>query len=192
MLDEERSNVPGIVLGLGLGGFHDGVQWHNMGSAVVPPLTLDAMQLNMRWDGFFHAATWVLVTAGVYLFLRDARRGLRLPTPRVLTGLLLIGWGAFNLMEGVVDHHLLEIHHVRDVPAHVPAYDWAFPAVGGMGVARRRRARPTTIMTTPRVFSLASGAETRRRPAAPSAALPTSTGRASLGGAAAFPSPDCV
>ena len=135
-----QSNVPGIVLGLGLGGFLDGivlhqmVQWHNMGSAVVPPLTLDAMQQNMRWDGFFHVATWVCVIAGVYLFLRDARRGVRLPTPRALTGLLLIGWGAFNLVEGVVDHHLLEIHHVRDMPAHVPAYDWAFLAVGGAGV----------------------------------------------------------
>jgi uncharacterized membrane protein len=140
LLDEGRSNVPGIVLGLGLGGFLDGivlhqvVQWHNMGSAAVPPVTLDAMQQNMRWDGLFHVATWVLVTAGVYLFLRDARRGLRLPTPRALTGLLLIGWGAFNLVEGVVDHHLLAIHHVRDLPAHFPAYDWAFLAVGGVGV----------------------------------------------------------
>jgi hypothetical protein len=24
----------------------------------------------------------------------------------------------------VIDHHLLNIHHVRDMPLHVPAYDW--------------------------------------------------------------------
>ena len=40
--------LAGIVLGLGLGGFVDGItlhqimQWHNMGSAVLPPTTMDA------------------------------------------------------------------------------------------------------------------------------------------------------
>jgi uncharacterized membrane protein len=48
------------------------------------------------------------------------------------TGLLFIGWGTFNLVEGLIDHHLLEIHHVRDMPAHVPAYDWLFLGFGGL------------------------------------------------------------
>ena len=49
--------LAGIVLGLGLGGFVDGItlhqimQWHNMGSAVLPPTTMDAMAQNMVWDG---------------------------------------------------------------------------------------------------------------------------------------------
>ena len=49
--------LAGIVLGLGLGGFVDGIalhqimQWHNMGSAVLPPTTRDAMAQNMVWDG---------------------------------------------------------------------------------------------------------------------------------------------
>jgi uncharacterized membrane protein len=30
-----------------------------------------------------------------------------------------------------VDHHLLELHHVRDFPAHVASYDWAFLIVSG-------------------------------------------------------------
>jgi uncharacterized membrane protein len=137
--DDGRSTLPGIVLGLGLGGFVDGIvlhqvaQWHNMGSAVVSPVTIDAMKLNMLWDGLFHAATWMLVTVGVYLLLGDARRGRRLPTPAAFTGLLILGWGLFNLVEGVIDHHLLGIHHVRDMPTHVPAYDWAFLLVGGCG-----------------------------------------------------------
>jgi hypothetical protein len=44
----------GLILGLGLGGFIDGIalhqiaQWHNMGSAVGPPTTMDAMMQNMR------------------------------------------------------------------------------------------------------------------------------------------------
>ena len=38
----------GVVLGIGLGGFVDGIvlhqiaQWHNMGSAFLPPTTMEA------------------------------------------------------------------------------------------------------------------------------------------------------
>ena len=146
------STTPGLLLGLGLGGFVDGIflhqiaQWHNMGSAVLPPTTMAAMQQNMRWDGWFHAVTFLLVLAGVYLLLRDARAGLRLPSGGAFTGQLLLGWGLFNLVEGVIDHHLLELHHVRDVPVHVPLYDWLFLGLGGVGLialgwllARERR-----------------------------------------------------
>ena len=62
----------GIVLGVGLGGFADGIalhqiaQWHNMGSAVLPPHTMEAMSQNMVWDGLFHAATWIITLIGVY------------------------------------------------------------------------------------------------------------------------------
>ena len=44
-----------------------------------------------------------------------------------------LGLALFNLLEGVIDHHLLNIHHVRDMPLHVPLYDWIFLAVGGVG-----------------------------------------------------------
>jgi uncharacterized membrane protein len=125
-----RSISPGIVLGLGLGGFIDGIalhqiaQWHNMGSAKVPPITMEAMQQNMGWDGWFHVAT----------LLSHARAGRRLPDFRSFTGQLLLGWGAFNLVEGIIDHHILEIHHVRDLPRHVPIYDWLFLGIGGVGL----------------------------------------------------------
>jgi uncharacterized membrane protein len=134
------SRWPGTVLGLGLGGFADGIalhqiaQWHNMGSAVLPPTTMEAMKQNMAWDGWFHVATLLLTLVGVYLLLRDARAGVPLPRAGAFTGQLLLGWGVFNLVEGLIDHHLLGIHHVRDVPVHVPAYDWLFLAVGGAGL----------------------------------------------------------
>jgi uncharacterized membrane protein len=134
------STRPGILLGLGLGGFADGIalhqiaQWHNMGSAVLPPTTMEAMKQNMAWDGWFHVATLLLTTIGVYLLLRDARDGVPLPRPSAFTGQLLLGWGIFNLVEGVIDHHVLNLHHVRDLPAHVPLYDWIFLGVGGIGL----------------------------------------------------------
>ena len=130
----------GIVIGVGMGGFVDGIvlhqimQWHSMGSAVLPPDSMEAMKRNMMWDGYFHAGTWVLTMAGILMLWAHARRGYPIPGPRVLTGQLLLGWGIFNLVEGVIDHHLLNLHHVRDVPVHVPAYDWIFLAVGGVGL----------------------------------------------------------
>ena len=44
----------GILLGIGLGGFVDGIalhqiaQWHNMGSAILPPTTMDAMKISWK------------------------------------------------------------------------------------------------------------------------------------------------
>jgi uncharacterized membrane protein len=116
----------GILLGVGLGGFVDGIvlhqiaQWHNMGSAVVPPTTMEAMGQNMVWDGLFHAAMWVITLIGVYLLWADSSRRSRDETASNFTGQLIFGWGGFNLLEGVIDHHLLNLHHVRDLPVHVP------------------------------------------------------------------------
>lgn len=129
----------GITLGVGLGGFVDGIvlhqilHWHSMGSARLAPTTLEALQQNMVWDGLFHAGVWVIALFGVYQLLAAGRRGERMPTSRAFTGQLLLGWGEFNLVEGAVSHHLLQLHHVRDLPAHVPLFDWIFLAVGGAG-----------------------------------------------------------
>jgi uncharacterized membrane protein len=134
-----RARTAGILLGIGLGGFVDGIalhqiaQWHNMLSARLPPTTMEAMRTNMTADGWFHAAVWVLTLAGVLLLYAAARSGASLPPMRWFVGLLVGGWGLFNLVEGVIDHHLLELHHVRDLPVHVPAYDYAFLAVAGLG-----------------------------------------------------------
>jgi uncharacterized membrane protein len=57
----------GILLGAGLGAFADGIvlhqiaQWHNMGSAVLRPDTMEAMSRNMVWDGAFHLLAWATI-----------------------------------------------------------------------------------------------------------------------------------
>jgi hypothetical protein len=33
-----------------------------------------------------------------------------------------------------IDLHLLGLHHVRDLPAHVPLYDWLLLGIGGIGL----------------------------------------------------------
>jgi uncharacterized membrane protein len=130
----------GVMLGVGLGGFVDGIalhqiaQWHTMGSAILPPTTMEAMRRNMTWDGLFHAATWIITLIGVFMLRAENRRGSPVHSSTAFTGQLLFGWGAFNLVEGVIDHHLLDLHHVRDLPVHVPLYDWLFLAIAGVGM----------------------------------------------------------
>lgn len=129
-----------LLLGAGLGGFVDGIvlhqiaQWHNMLSAVHPPVNMEAMRTNMAADGWFHAGVWIITLAGALLLYHASRQRPDLPPMRWFVGMLLVGFGLFNLVEGVVDHHLLELHHVRDVPSHVPLYDWLFLLVGGAGL----------------------------------------------------------
>ena len=140
MSDTSPARSAALLLGVGFGGLVDGIllhqiaQWHNMGSAMLPPSTLDAVHRNMRWDGFFHAVVWLCALTGVYRLLHAARQGLPLPDGKSFTGLLLVGWGMFNLVEGILDHHLLGLHHVRDLPAYMPLYDWLFLAIGGVGL----------------------------------------------------------
>ena len=45
---------------------------------------------------------------------------------------MLVGWGLFNLVEGIVDHHILTIHHVREGAGHQTAWDLAFLAFGAL------------------------------------------------------------
>jgi uncharacterized membrane protein len=132
-----RVLTAGFVIGVGLGGFADGIllhqiaQWHNMGSSVLPPHTMEAMKLNMMWDGWFHAVSWIVTLAGVWMLWAD--RAASAPDRTTLAGQMLLGWGAFNLVEGIVDHHLLNLHHVRDLPVHEPIYDWMFLGIAGIG-----------------------------------------------------------
>ncbi|MGZ8993290.1 MAG: DUF2243 domain-containing protein [Burkholderiaceae bacterium] len=114
------TTAPAILLGIGLGGFVDGIllhqilQWHSMLSNLVGTSTVAAMHLSMFWDGVFHAATWIVTFVGVMLLWQSGRRGTN-PPLGIFSGAMLMGWGAFNLIEGLINHHLLELHNVREV-----------------------------------------------------------------------------
>jgi uncharacterized membrane protein len=140
--DRRSITVPGLLLGLGLGGFIDGIvlhqvlQWHHMLTdygehASFPVTTVGSLEDNTLWDGLFHSSTWLLVTVGLFLLWRAVGRGARAGW-RTLIGLLLAGWGLFNVVEGIVDHHLLTVHHVRDDVADPMWWDLGFLAFGAV------------------------------------------------------------
>jgi uncharacterized membrane protein len=134
---EERQHFPisaGIALGVGLGGFFDGIvlhqllQWHHMlTSAGYPADTLRNLQINTLWDGIFHASTYVVVVVGlISLWKRAHLRHIRWSS-KLLIGSLVLGFGIFNVVEGIIDHHLLGIHHVNET---VPRQQWVYWDVG--------------------------------------------------------------
>ncbi len=108
-----------MVLGIGMGGFIDGIslhqilQWHEMLSNKISTDSVVGKSVNMFWDGIFHFFCWAVVLIGIILmwklmFRRDLNR-----SGTLLSGGLLLGWGLFNLVEGLLDHHLLKLHFVR-------------------------------------------------------------------------------
>jgi len=138
---------PGLVLGIGLGGFVDGIllhqllQWHhmltstdtdNIGVPYYPADTVHGLKMNTVWDGVFHTFTWVMVLVGLaMLYSRVQHSRGRVWASRALWGWVLAGWGVFNLVEGVIDHHILGIHHVRGGPNEL-AWDLGFLALGAL------------------------------------------------------------
>jgi uncharacterized membrane protein len=135
--DRRRLAVATVLLGVGLGGFFDGIvlhqilQWHHVLSAPVPPTTIENLELNTIGDGIFHAATWMVTLAGVFTLMASNGARHRPGGMQTLIGGMLLGWGVFNLVEGIVDHHLLGLHHVRPGP-EVMLYDFAFLIWGGI------------------------------------------------------------
>ena len=98
-----------------------------------PKTTVEGLETNTLWDGLFHAATWVAVLAGIGVLWRRTADRRWVISGRAFAGWLLFGWGLFNLAEGIVDHHILGIHHVREgASINETAWDIGFLAFGAL------------------------------------------------------------
>ena len=148
----------GTFLGIGMGGFVDGIlfhqilQLHAMVSAVVPKTSIANIEINMFWDGMFHALTWVMTAVGIMLLWKAARR---VDVPwlgKVFVGALFLGWGLFNLIEGIIDHHLLNLHHVYEAQGQ-SKFDYLFLLSGVVfivgGLMAIRSQRNVSVVETP-------------------------------------------
>lgn len=138
--------VAGTALGIGMGGFLDGIvlhqllQIHNMMSSkyptrgVAPEQLAVNLEINMFWDGVFHMMTWTMTAAGLLLLWQAIMRPNIILSGRTLIGAMVVGWGLFNLVEGIINHHILHLHHVVETANHL-VWDLAFLASGLLMIA---------------------------------------------------------
>ncbi|HEY9635036.1 MAG TPA: DUF2243 domain-containing protein [Coleofasciculaceae cyanobacterium] len=132
--DHRRLIAPGILLGIGFAGFFDGIvlhqilQWHHMLTSVQPATNIGNLELNTFWDGLFNASTYIITVVGLGLLWRAGQRGDFVGASKTFSGSLLIGAGLFNVIEGVIDHQILGIHHVKSGPNQL-AWDLGFLAI---------------------------------------------------------------
>lgn len=120
VLTTKPLTTAGMVIGIGMGGFVDGIvfhqilQLHNMLSAQIPTDTLIGAKINMVWDGLFHAMVWIATASGIVLLWKAVQRPDVRLSGQALFGSILLGFGLFNLVEGIIDHHVLGLHHVYE------------------------------------------------------------------------------
>jgi len=128
----------GIVLGMGFGGFADGIilhqilGWHHLICYTMncQPSSIAQLQRENTQDGFFHLALWLVTLAGTAMLFRAAAGAGPAWKGRILSGAMLAGSGLFNFLEGIIDHQILGIHHVLPGRPHQLIFDLLFLANG--------------------------------------------------------------
>ncbi|MFC2946995.1 DUF2243 domain-containing protein [Virgibacillus sediminis] len=119
----DRNFWSGILFGLGLVAFLDEVifhqllGWHHF-------YDRSTTQVGLLSDGLFHAFSW-FATVGSLFMVADLRRKNAWWTKRWIGGVLL-GLGAFNLYDGIVQHKLMRIHQIRYDTDNLLMYDLAW------------------------------------------------------------------
>lgn len=133
--------VSGIVLGMGMGAWivdgvllHQILQVHNMMSGWYYPDTLEKARYNMFFDGLFHALTFFMTASGLALLWLSMGEKAVPRSTRCLVGSMVMGFGLFNFIEGIIDHQILGIHHVVELAEQPNKFYWdmAFLFFGGV------------------------------------------------------------
>ena len=135
-LNTKPSPIPlhnaAMVLGIGLGGFIDGIvlhqvfQWHEMLSSKIAATDYVGKSVNMFWDGIFHMFCLIVVFIGIVLLWKAVTDRKALLSGRLVFAGLISGWGLFNLVEGVIDHHLLKLHNVIEYASNHDVANYFF------------------------------------------------------------------
>lgn len=129
----------GILLGLGQAGFFDGIvfhqllQWHHMFTNVESGNTVAGLELNTFGDGIFHLVDWLFTLAGIIVLWNAVKKDSTDLYNSVLIGAFCIGAGLFNVTEGILSHHVFQIHHVKP-GSHQLTWDLAFIGAGVLSV----------------------------------------------------------
>lgn len=127
-----------MVIGAGVGGFIDGIllhqilQWHEMLTNILPGDSLEAKSVNMFWDGIFHAFMLFVTFAGIVMLWKLIGKPTIDYSARILFGNMLKGWAVFNIVEGLINHHILKLHNVRENVADPDIWNYGFLAASAV------------------------------------------------------------
>lgn len=132
-----------VTLGFGMAALLEGfllrelLQWHVIAgerfpvTGVPPQIALEHLRINMRWNGVYYALAWMVAAGGIASLWRAGLRHPAARSTRKLAGSLLVGWGLFKLCEGLLMHHVLGLHHVRE-SAGAAAWDAVWLVLGSI------------------------------------------------------------
>lgn len=134
--------LPGALIGMSLAGLFDGIvlhqilQWHHLICTTRdchPASVADLKRMDAQ-DGWFHLALYAVIVLGITGLFRAGARSGTVWSGNIFWGAVLTGFGLFNVVEGLTDHHVLQIHHVRPGPAE-GAWDVGFLIVSAVILA---------------------------------------------------------
>ncbi|MFC4736995.1 DUF2243 domain-containing protein [Bacillus daqingensis] len=129
MKDQKKMYIGSFLLGFGFLGaldgivFHQLLQWHSV--IHEAPTTIQIIS-----DGLFHFAVTLTIIAGAVLLWLSGKPQEPKSAWKSAGGLFLIGGGTFNLLEGIINHHILQIHRVHPEAENPLLFDLAFLASG--------------------------------------------------------------
>lgn len=124
-----------MVVGIGMGGFVDGIvfhqilQVHEMLSNKISATEYIGKSINMFWDGVFHFFCMAVVLIGIILMWKLLSRKDVDRSGNLFGGGLLLGWGLFNIVEGVIDHQILKLDNVIELAANHNIANFTFLGV---------------------------------------------------------------
>jgi uncharacterized membrane protein len=150
-----RFHWSGYLLGFALGGFFDGIllhqilQWHHLLSGVEGEAFRD-IRVQILADGVFHALMYVVAAIGLVLLWRARREFAAAGADRLLFANVLVGFGLWHIIDGILSHWILGIHRIRMDTANPLFWDLVWLVVFGVvplligWLMRRNSAGPRT------------------------------------------------
>ncbi len=142
-----RMGWAGALMGFAFGGFLDGIllhqilQWHHLLSGWRPGGTVGLLRWHVQWDGAFHAAHYLVLALGLALLWPRPEQGKG--QGRAFGAGFAMGFGAWHVLDAVVNHWALGLHRIRQEAEQPIWWDLAFFFLGlaalAIGLLWRRR-----------------------------------------------------
>jgi uncharacterized membrane protein len=133
--DDRRSTWAALLLGFAMGGFADGIlfhqilQWHHLLSNVRTPAVLDP-RVQILADGLFHVLMYLIAAFGLWMSWTGRGGARSSASDRAMLARFVIGFGVWQIVDTVVFHWILRIHHVRITTDSPLAYDLGLLVIG--------------------------------------------------------------